>query len=94
MKVVGIKNKYLDGKITHNQYVRVNLVDFEHPFFGRVWHGTHILDASSTLLTQQAKRQIRENQGRWPEKWLESSEKIRRKLSFHSLVSTAHFHYC
>lgn len=39
MKVIGIKFKGRGGKVTHSQYVRVNLVDFEHPFFSRVWHG-------------------------------------------------------
>lgn len=39
MKVIGIKFKGRDGRITRSEYVRVNLVDFEHPFFSRVWHG-------------------------------------------------------
>ena len=87
MKVVGIKMKRWEGKITHSQYVRVNLVDFEHPFFGRVWHGVHILDLSSSLLNEAAKQKIRENGGRWPESWLEKPDRIRRKLDFQSLVS-------
>mmetsp|Transcript_8269 Transcript_8269/g.15478 ORF Transcript_8269/g.15478 Transcript_8269/m.15478 type:complete len:546 (-) Transcript_8269:135-1772(-) len=89
MKVVGIKAKTKDGKITHSQYVRVNLVDSEHPFFGRVWHGVHILDTDSPLLTNSAKERIRgEFNGSWPEEWLVKPEKIRRKLDFQSLVIT------
>jgi len=88
MKVVGIKMKRLEGKITHSQYVRVNLVDCEHPFFGRVWHVVHILDASSPLLTNTAKEKIMENGGSWPDNWFERHDKIRRKLDFHSLVVT------
>ena len=89
MKVVGIKMKRLEGKITHSQYVRVNLVDCEHPFFGRVWHVVHILDASSPLLTNTAKEKIRENGGSWPDNWFERHDKIRRKLDFQSLVRTS-----
>jgi hypothetical protein len=66
MKVVGIKLKGQDGQVTHSQYVRVNLIDFEHPFFSRVWHGVHILDATSPILTERAKRRIKENNGSWP----------------------------
>ncbi|KAL7540313.1 hypothetical protein ACHAXR_010015, partial [Thalassiosira sp. AJA248-18] len=88
MKVVGIKLKRWGGKITHSQYVRVNLVDCEHPFFGRVWHGVHILDSTSPLLSDNAKQRIKENGGSWPEAWLDRPAKIRRKLDFHSLVIT------
>lgn len=88
MKVVGIKLKRFEGKITHSQYVRVNLVDYEHPFFGKVWHGVHILDGTSALLTDTAKQKIKENGGSWPDKWMERPDKIRRKLDFQSLVVT------
>lgn len=75
--------------MTATQYVRVQLVDYEHPFFGRVWHGVHILDGSSPLLTAAAKQRIRENGGSWPTSWLEQGpQKIRRKLDFQSLVRT------
>lgn len=88
MKVVGIKVKRRGGKITHSQYVRVNLVDYEHPFFGRVWHGVHILDETSPLLNDNARHKLQENGGKgWPEDWLEPA-KIRRKLDFQSLVVT------
>lgn len=88
MKVVGMKLKRNDGKITHSQYVRVNLVDYEHPFFGRVWHGVHILDGSSPLLTNTAKEKIKANGGSWPNEWVEQPQKVRRKLDFDSLVIT------
>jgi hypothetical protein len=86
MKVVGVKMKTHNGKITHSQYVRVNLVDSEHPFFSRVWHGVHVLDATSQLLTRSARKKIRDNGGVWPEHWFKDPEKIRKKLYFHSLV--------
>mmetsp|Transcript_7881 Transcript_7881/g.17750 ORF Transcript_7881/g.17750 Transcript_7881/m.17750 type:complete len:592 (+) Transcript_7881:47-1822(+) len=88
MKVIGIKLKRCEGKITHSQYVRVQLVDCEHPFFSRVWHGVHILDESSPLLTNTAKQKIKANGGSWPNEWVDQPHKIRRKLDFHSLVVT------
>ena len=87
MKVVGVKNKKENGKITHSQYVRVNLVESEHPFFSRVWHGVHVLDENSQLLSYDARKKIQENGGVWPKHWLRQPEKIRKKLDFHSLVS-------
>ena len=87
MKVVGIKFKGHLGRVTHSQYVRVNLVDFEHPFLSRVWHGVHILDASSPLLTDKARQHINENNGSWPSNWFDP-DVIRSKLEFHDLIVT------
>mmetsp|Transcript_15361 Transcript_15361/g.36825 ORF Transcript_15361/g.36825 Transcript_15361/m.36825 type:complete len:697 (+) Transcript_15361:176-2266(+) len=87
MKVVAIKFKGPDGRVTHSQYVRVNLVDFEHPFLSRVWHGVHILDATSPLLTDRARQRIRENNGSWPSTWFDP-DIIRSKLEFHDLIVT------
>ncbi|KAL7507628.1 hypothetical protein ACHAXN_004774 [Cyclotella atomus] len=88
MKVVGVKTKTQNGKITHSQYVRVNLVDSEHPFFSRVWHGIHVLDETSQLLTYSARKKIRENGGIWPKSWFGNPDKIRRKLDYQSLILT------
>jgi len=87
MKVIGIKFKGHMGKVTHSQYVRVNLVDFEHPFLSRVWHGVHILDATSPLLTDKARQRIKENNGSWPSNWF-NPDVIRSKLEFHDLIVT------
>lgn len=88
MKVIGIKFKTSqDGTITHSQYVRVNLVEFEHPFFSRVWHGVHILDANSPLLTDRARKEIKENNGSWHTEWFEPHI-IRQKLEFNDLIVT------
>lgn len=87
MKVIGVKFKKDQDRITSSEYVRVNLVDFEHPFFSRVWHGVHILDASSPLLTDEAKRTIRQNNGSWPSSWF-VPDAIREKLDFHDLIVT------
>jgi len=87
MKVVGIKFKGPNGSVTHSQYVRVNLVDFEHPFLSRVWHGVHILDSTSPLLTDRARQRIRENNGSWPGNWFDP-DVIRSKLEFNDLIVT------
>jgi hypothetical protein len=87
MKVIGIKFKGLLGKVTKSQYVRVNLTDFEHPFLSRVWHGVHILDATSPLLTDKARQRIKENKGSWPSNWFDP-DVIRSKLEFHDLIVT------
>jgi hypothetical protein len=87
MKVVGIKFKGSHGRITRSEYVRVNLVDFEHPFFSRVWHGVHILDGASPLLNDKAKQKIRENNGSWPSHWF-TPDIIKEKLEFHDLIVT------
>ncbi|KAL3807295.1 hypothetical protein ACHAXA_002802, partial [Cyclostephanos tholiformis] len=87
MKVVGIKFKSHSGRMTKSQYVRVNLVDFEHPFLSRVWHGVHILDATSPLLTDKARQRIKKNNGSWPSNWFDP-DVIRSKLEFHDLIVT------
>ena len=87
MKVIGIKIKGTKGRVTKSQYVRVNLVDFEHPFLSRVWHGVHILDATSPLLTDKARQRINENNGSWPSNWF-NPDVIRSKLEFHDLIVT------
>lgn len=86
MKVIGVKHKMNGERITQSQYVRVNLVDFEHPFFSRVWHGVHILDGTSPLLKESAKKKIRENGGSWPSEWFKPKV-IHDKLDFEDLVS-------
>lgn len=91
MKLIGVKMKTDNGEITHSQIVRLDLLDCEHPFFSRVWHGVHILDESSQLLSYGARRQISENGGRWPKHWYNNPDKIRNKMDFHNLVSSSHF---
>lgn len=72
---------------THNKH-SVNLVDFEHPFFSRVWHGVHILDSTSPLLTDKARQLIQANNGSWPSSWFEHPHVIQEKLDFEDLIVT------
>ena len=89
MKVVGVKYKKdpVNGKVTQSQYVRVQLVSYEHPFLSRVWHGVHILDSSSPLLTDMARQRIEVNGGSWPSNWFDP-DIIRSKLDFRDLIVT------
>ena len=50
-----------------------------HPYFNRVWHGRHILDAESPLLSVAARKRIRLNGGFWPED-LNNPESVRNHL--------------
>ena len=88
MKVVGVKYQRQEGKLCSKQLVRVNLVDLENPFFCNVWHGTHVLDESSPLLTRAARQEIKMNGGSWPEECFRRPIKIRRTLEFQSVVSS------
>ncbi len=57
----------------------------EHPFFKRVWLGRHVLDETSPILTPKVRRQIRRNQGHWPES-LNSYEEVRNSLRFNQIL--------
>lgn len=89
MKVIALKFTGKPGTNSYSsQYVRVPLVDSEHPFFHRVWHGVHILDQQSPLLTAQAKKDLAKQEGgAWPEEWFDP-EIIKKKLEFSDLIMT------
>mmetsp|Transcript_6656 Transcript_6656/g.13857 ORF Transcript_6656/g.13857 Transcript_6656/m.13857 type:complete len:173 (+) Transcript_6656:717-1235(+) len=87
MKIIGVKLKTKGDVITQSQYVRVNLVDYEHPFFSKVWHGVHVLDSNSTLLTNSARKKIQDNGGSWPSEWFKPKI-IHDILDFEDLVVT------
>lgn len=57
----------------------------EHPFFKRVWLGRHVLDDTSPILKPKVRRQIRRNQGYWPER-LNSYEAVRNSLQFNQIL--------
>ncbi len=87
MKIIGVKFKTKGDVIKQSQYVRVNLVDFEHPFFSKVWHGVHVLDSSSTLLKDSARKKIREYGESWSSEWF-TPKIIYDMLDFEDLVRT------
>lgn len=57
----------------------------DHPFFKRVWLGRHVLDDTSPILKPKVRRQIRRNNGYWPER-LNSHEAVRDSLQFNQIL--------
>eukprot|EP00934_Nitzschia_sp_Nitz4_P004257 Nitzschia sp. Nitz4//scaffold178_size73299//61035//62764//NITZ4_005718-RA/size73299-processed-gene-0.36-mRNA-1//-1//CDS//3329539179//4247//frame0 len=57
----------------------------DHPFFKRVWLGRHILDDTSPILTPRVRRQIRRNQGYWPER-LNTYQGVRESMQFNQIL--------
>jgi hypothetical protein len=57
----------------------------DHPFFKRVWLARHVLDDSSPILKPRVRRQIRRNNGHWPEK-LNNHASIRDSLQFNQIL--------
>ena len=53
-----------------------------------MWHGVHILDSTSPLLTDKARQTIAANNGSWPSSWLEHPSIIQEKLEFEELIIT------
>lgn len=71
------------GPIT--RLIKINLEEYEHPFFQRGWLGRHVLNASSPLLTASARTQLSGKENKWPADW-NNPRKIRDVLDFHELT--------
>jgi len=69
------------------RFLRVQLEEPSHPYFNRVWHGRHVLNQNSPLVSVEARNRIRMNGGCWPPE-LNDPESIRRHLRFSSLIIT------
>lgn len=72
---------------TATRFFKVELKEFEHPFFKRVWQGRHTLNQNSLLLTPAARKRIVENKGYWPREWTKP-DKLRSCLNFKELIVT------
>ncbi|KAG7353710.1 inward rectifier potassium channel [Nitzschia inconspicua] len=57
----------------------------EHPFFKRVWLGRHVLDETSPIVEPKVRRQIRQNNGYWPER-LNDYRAVRDSLQFSQIL--------
>lgn len=57
----------------------------DHPFFKRVWLARHVLDENSPILSPRVRRQIRKNQGFWPEH-LNSYQGVKESLRFNQIL--------
>jgi hypothetical protein len=66
-------------------FSKMNIEAGEHPFFKRVWLARHVLDDSSPILKPRVIRQIRRNNGYWPET-LNTYEAIRDSLQFNQIL--------
>eukprot|EP00554_Chaetoceros_debilis_P004513 CAMPEP_0194080590 /NCGR_PEP_ID=MMETSP0149-20130528/6571_1 /TAXON_ID=122233 /ORGANISM="Chaetoceros debilis, Strain MM31A-1" /LENGTH=676 /DNA_ID=CAMNT_0038762341 /DNA_START=116 /DNA_END=2146 /DNA_ORIENTATION=+ len=69
------------------RFLRVNLEEASHPFFNRVWHGRHVLNQDSPLVSVVARRKIEKNGGFWPEEY-NNPAKVREHLRFSSVIIT------
>lgn len=67
-----------------SSFVKVQLAEFEHPYFNYVWQGRHVLDANSPLLTTLARATIRQNGG-WPQDW-NNPRDLRNALQLNDLI--------
>jgi len=85
MRVVASDRGHSGSASVVASYMKVQLAEFEHPFFNRVWHGRHELNASSPLLTRFAKIMINQNGGLWPTEW-NNPKDIRQALRFSEIV--------
>lgn len=70
---------------TISTFIKLQLAEFEHPFFSRVWQGRHVLDANSPMLTPFARNMVRDNDGYWPEGW-NNPKSVRNALQFTDLI--------
>lgn len=69
------------------RFLRVDLEEPSHPYFNRVWHGRHVLNAHSPLVSVYARREIELNDGHWPEE-LNNPKSVREHVRFSSLIIT------
>jgi len=69
------------------RFLKVELEEPHHPFFNRVWHGRHVLDEQSPLVSVEARELIRRGGGYWPSS-LNSVAAIKHHLRFSSLIVT------
>ncbi len=66
-------------------YSKMAIEASEHPFFKHVWLARHTLDETSPILLPKVRKQIRRNNGFWPER-LNSYEKVRASLQFNQIL--------
>lgn len=57
----------------------------DHPFFKRQWIARHVLDATSPLLTEEARKIVRLNNGFWP-KEMDDHESVHASIQFDQIL--------
>eukprot|EP00540_Astrosyne_radiata_P023477 CAMPEP_0116860338 /NCGR_PEP_ID=MMETSP0418-20121206/22353_1 /TAXON_ID=1158023 /ORGANISM="Astrosyne radiata, Strain 13vi08-1A" /LENGTH=445 /DNA_ID=CAMNT_0004494721 /DNA_START=334 /DNA_END=1671 /DNA_ORIENTATION=- len=74
------------GKIVPRRiFSKLEIESPDHPFFKRVWIARHTLDENSPLLTEEAKKIVRMNEGFWPEE-LNDHEAVRASIQFDQIL--------
>lgn len=71
--------------VSRKVFAKLVIESQEHPFFKRVWLGTHVLDHHSPLLRQAAKQMVQLNNGHWPQ-ILNEPEAIRSCVKFDQIL--------
>lgn len=66
-------------------FSKMSIEASDHPFFKRVWVVRHILDENSPILRPRVRRQVRRNDGYWPER-LNNASDIRESLCFNQIL--------
>lgn len=56
-----------------------------HPFFKRSWIVSHTLDASSPILSEEARRAVKKNDGFWPQE-LNDYQSVRENIRFDQII--------
>jgi hypothetical protein len=69
------------------RFTNIKLEEMRHPYFNRVWHGRHLLNHESPLLSADTREVLRLNGGYWPEEW-HSPQGYRDRIRFNDLLIT------
>lgn len=76
----------IDGENASRRiFTKLELDVPDHPFFKRVWTAAHTLNEHSPLLSNKARRLVRENGGFWPAA-LNHHEAVRASIHFDQII--------
>lgn len=71
--------------VTKHIFSKMMIEASDHPFFKRVWLARHVLDDNSPIVKARIRRQIRKNNGSWPDR-LNTHAGIRDSLEFNQIL--------
>jgi hypothetical protein len=66
-------------------YHKLEIETDSHPFFKRVWNIRHVLNETSPLLSNKARRRIVENKGHWPDTW-NNAASVRHHIRWSEII--------
>eukprot|EP00550_Attheya_septentrionalis_P012809 CAMPEP_0198306190 /NCGR_PEP_ID=MMETSP1449-20131203/58291_1 /TAXON_ID=420275 /ORGANISM="Attheya septentrionalis, Strain CCMP2084" /LENGTH=558 /DNA_ID=CAMNT_0044008739 /DNA_START=45 /DNA_END=1721 /DNA_ORIENTATION=+ len=74
------------GMMTRKLFCKLHVHAPDHPFFKRMWTIKHTLDGTSPLLTNKARKMLRQNKGcGWPED-LNNYNAVRESIQFNKIL--------